>query len=117
MSKEIYVQRDKREAGRNMKKIVLICSAGMSTSLLVLHMRDAAKTDNYECDINAYPIADAPEVIPEADIVLLGPQVRYMSNKLNKEYPEKIIEAIDMQVYGMVDGKGALAQARRSLKD
>ncbi len=96
-----------------MKKIVLICVAGMSTSLLVSHMRDAAKADNYECQINAYPIANAPAVIPEADIVLLGPQVKYMSNKLKAEYPEKIIEAIDMRVYGMIDGKGALAQARR----
>lgn len=100
-----------------MKNIVLICVAGMSTSLLVSHMRDAAKADNYECEINAYPIADAPSVIPIADIVLLGPQVKYMSNKLKKEYPEKIIEAIDMRVYGMIDGKGALAQARRCMEE
>lgn len=96
-----------------MKKIVLICVAGMSTSLLVSRMRDAAKADHYECEINAYPIANAPTVIPEADIVLLGPQVKYMSNKLKKEYPDKIVEAIDMRIYGMVDGKGALAQARQ----
>lgn len=100
-----------------MKKIVLICVAGMSTSLLVSHMKDAAKADNYECEINAYPIADAPSVIPKADIVLLGPQVKYMSNKLKNEYPEKIIEAIDMRVYGMIDGKGALAQARRIMEE
>ncbi len=96
-----------------MKKIVLVCVAGMSTSLLVSRMRDAAKADNYPCEINAYPIADASTVIPEADIVLLGPQVKYMTNKLKKEYSEKIIEAIDMRIYGMVDGKGALMQARQ----
>ena len=89
----------------------------MSTSLLVSHMRDAAKADNYECDINAYPIANAPAVIPEADIILLGPQVKYMLNKLKKEYPDKIIEAIDMRIYGMIDGKGALAQARRTMEE
>ncbi|WMJ86415.1 PTS sugar transporter subunit IIB [Anaerocolumna sp. MB42-C2] len=100
-----------------MKNIVLICVAGMSTSLLVSHMRVAAKADNYECVINAYPIANAPAVIPEADIILLGPQVKYMSNKLKTEYPDKIIEAIDMRVYGMIDGKGALAQARRIMGD
>lgn len=96
-----------------MKKIVLVCVAGMSTSLLVSRMREAAKADNYLCEINAYPIADASTVIPEADIVLLGPQVKYMTNKLKKEYSEKIIEAIDMRIYGMVDGKGALMQARQ----
>jgi len=100
-----------------MKKIFLVCVAGMSTSLLVSRMRDAAKADNYECEINAYPIADAPGVIPEADIVLLGPQVRYMMNKLKMEYPNTNIEAIDMRVYGMIDGKGALQQAKRSMEE
>lgn len=100
-----------------MKKIVLICVAGMSTSLLVSRMREAAQTDGYECDINAYPIADASGVIPEADIVLLGPQVKYMMDKLKKEYPDKRIEAIDMRIYGMIDGKGALAQARQAIGD
>lgn len=96
-----------------MKNIILICVAGMSTSLLVARMRDEAAKTHYECEINAYPVANAPEVIKNADIVLLGPQVKYMLNKLKKEYPDNIIEAIQMQVYGMMDGKGALAQARK----
>lgn len=98
-----------------MKKIILVCVAGMSTSLLVSRMREAAKADNYECEINAYPMADAPGAIPEADIVLLGPQVKYMLNKLKKEYPDKTIEAINMRIYGMIDGKGALQQAKQSM--
>ena len=36
-----------------MKKILLVCSAGMSTSLLVNKMRDAAKECGEEVEINA----------------------------------------------------------------
>lgn len=100
-----------------MKKIVLICVAGMSTSLLVSRMQAAAAEDNYVCDIHAYPIADAPVYIPDADIVLLGPQVRYMLGKFRGEYPGKRIESIDMRMYGMIDGKGVLDFARKMLEE
>ena len=96
-----------------MKKIVLLCVAGMSTSLLVTKMKDAAKETGFPCEITAYGVAEVPNVVPSADVVLLGPQVRYMKKKLNKEYPGIKVEAIDIQTYGMIDGKQALAQARK----
>ena len=42
-----------------MRKIVLLCAAGMSTSLLVNKMKKAAEEENYECSIAAYAIASA----------------------------------------------------------
>lgn len=98
-----------------MKNIVLICAAGMSTSLLVKRMEKAAAETGYECKIAAYPAADASGVIPDADVVMLGPQVKYMLAKWKKEYPEKIIEAIDVRTYGMVDGAKALEQAKKAM--
>lgn len=98
-----------------MKNIVLICAAGMSTSLLVKRMEKAAAESGYECKIAAYPVAEASNVIPGADVVMLGPQVKYMLAKWKKEYPEKIIEAIDMRVYGMVDGAKTLEQAQKAM--
>lgn len=103
------------EMGRKMKNIVLICAAGMSTSLLVKRMEKAAEETGYECKIAAYPAADASNVIPGADIVMLGPQVKYMLAKWKKEYPEKIIESIDVRTYGMVDGAKALEQAKKAM--
>ena len=40
-----------------MRKIVLLCAAGMSTSALVKKMQAAAEAENYACDIAAYPVA------------------------------------------------------------
>ena len=42
-----------------MKKIVLLCNAGMSTSLLVAKMREAALELDEEYEINAYPVSEA----------------------------------------------------------
>ncbi|MBQ1415917.1 MAG: PTS sugar transporter subunit IIB, partial [Selenomonas sp.] len=42
-----------------MRKIILLCSAGMSTSMLVRKMQEAAAADNYECEIAAFPMSDA----------------------------------------------------------
>lgn len=52
-----------------MTKIILLCAAGMSTSALVRKMQDAAKADNYECEISAHPVADASNYA-DADIIL-----------------------------------------------
>ncbi len=44
-----------------MRKIILACAAGMSTSMLVLNMRTAAQSQGYECTVNACPISDVAE--------------------------------------------------------
>ena len=40
-----------------MRKIILLCSAGMSTSMLVKKMQEAAKAQNYDCSIAAFPFS------------------------------------------------------------
>ena len=100
-----------------MKRIVLLCAAGMSTSLLVERMKKCAATDNYECEIAAYPVSEASKAIPESDIALLGPQVRYLLKKLQEQYPDKNIESIEMQSYGMMDGEAVLKHARKIMGD
>lgn len=100
-----------------MKKIVLLCAAGMSTSLIVNKMKVAAKEANYECEINAYPIAEADTVGKDADVILLGPQVRFDLDKVKKKLPEKIVAAIDMRSYGLVNGKKILEDARKLMGD
>lgn len=62
-----------------MKNILLVCAAGMSTSMLVKRMQAYAESTNTEVNINAMSISEAKEKIKknEADVVLLGPQVRF----------------------------------------
>ncbi len=99
-----------------MRKIVLVCAGGFSTSLLVNKMKDAAKEEGYECDIAAYPVADVATVSIGADAVLLGPQVRYKLADAKKAC-KCPVDAIDMKDYGMMNGKAVLATARKLIGD
>jgi len=100
-----------------MKNITLFCSAGMSTSLLVSRMRQAAIDSGYEAEIQAYGLNEVENRGPQADCVLLGPQVRFALNKVKGQLPDKPVDVIDMKAYGMVDGKAALEQAKKMMGD
>lgn len=100
-----------------MRKIVLLCSAGMSTSMLVTKMKEVAEHIAYACDIHAYPISEAATVGADADIVLLGPQVKFNLNKVKDLCPNTIVDAIDMKLYGRLDGKGVIEFVKTKLGD
>ncbi len=97
------------------QKITLFCSAGMSTSLLVNKMKEAASAAGKEYEIAAYSMNEAPEKGKTADVILLGPQVRFAKDKIHGLFPDTPIDVIDMRVYGLMDGKGALAIAEKAL--
>lgn len=96
-----------------MRKILLVCSAGMSTSLLVEKMKKVAIERQLQLDIEAIPVAEFDSRVDEADVVLLGPQVRYKlaACKQVADSKGKAIDVIDMMAYGMVNGAKVLDQA------
>lgn len=101
----------------NMKKIMLVCSAGMSTSLLVTKMEQSAEKLGDEVEIFALPMSDGMSRIPTVDCVLLGPQVRFNLGKI-KEEADKVnpglpVEVIDMKDYGMMNGEKVYAHAKK----
>lgn len=95
------------------KTIMLFCSAGMSTSLLVKRMQEAADAQDLDYNIFAVAQAEYKQRMKEADIVLLGPQVRFLLSDAKKhaEQYDIPVDTIDMVAYGMVDGKAVLKQA------
>lgn len=94
-----------------MKKIALLCAAGMSTSVLVQKMREAAQKEGFECEIDAYPVASAEEVGAVSDCLLLGPQVRYELDNVRSKVSCPV-DVIDMLAYGMMDGAKVISFAR-----
>lgn len=91
-----------------MKRVVLLCAAGMSTSLLVQKIRAAAEKKKIECTVNAYAIAEAENFKDSADIMLLGPQVRFQLNNVKKACPGIPVETIDPVIYGQMNGEKVL---------
>ena len=93
-----------------MKKILLLCSAGMSTSMIVKKMQDAAITKNIEVQIEAVGLERFHSKLNEYDVFLLGPQVRFKKNELSKIASEvgKKVDVINSMDYGMMKGKEIL---------
>lgn len=94
-----------------MKKIILLCSAGMSTSILVKKMREEAEKINFACTIDAHSVNDAYDQAKDADVVLLGPQIRYELKRITDLVKPVPVASIEMLAYGMMDGKKVLQQA------
>lgn len=94
-----------------MKKILLVCNAGMSTIMLVAKMKKAAEEKNAEVEIEAKSLSEAKKEIAAVDIVLLGPQIRYELANVKKMAGSVPVEAIDMKDYGMMNGKKVLEHA------
>nr|WP_300002015.1 PTS sugar transporter subunit IIB [Tissierella sp.] len=95
-----------------MINILLVCTAGMSTSMLVKKMEEAAAKKGIEANIWAVGDSDSQEESKRADIVLLGPQVRYLEAKMKERVENRIpVSVIDMMVYGTMNGEKALESA------
>ncbi len=94
-----------------MTNILLVCSAGMSTSLRVKKMEQEAEKRGIEARIWAVADAKAAENVGEADVMLLGPQVRFMLDKMRSIAGDTPVDVIDMRTYGAMNGAAALDQA------
>lgn len=100
-----------------MRKIVLLCSAGMSTSILVTKMQQAAAAQGYDVEVSAHSVSEASRVGAEADIILLGPQVRFNLSNVQKQLPGKPVEVIDMRAYGTMNGEAVINEVKKVLND
>ena len=94
------------------KTIMLVCAAGMSTSLLVSKMEKAAAAKGLDAEIFAVSASEAEAHLANknVDVLLLGPQVRFMKSQFEKKVADKNIpvDIINMQDYGMMNGEKVL---------
>jgi cellobiose PTS system EIIB component len=97
--------------------ILLCCAAGMSTSLLVTKMEAAAKAAGISAKIWAVSANEVNNHIDDADVLLVGPQVRYLLPKLKKTGLEKGIpvDLINPVHYGLCKGEEVLKFAKNLL--
>ena len=93
-----------------MKKILLLCDAGMSTSMMVQKMQEAAQKKGIEAEIKAVGIDKFQDNLDKYDVFLLGPQVKYKKPDLEKIASEvgKKVDVINTMDYGMMKGDKVL---------
>jgi len=90
-------------------KVLLVCAAGMSSSLLEAAAIKAAEKRGHELDIHAISVPQVGIYDFAADpveMVLVAPQARYKRKSVKKmaEPLGIVVDVIDSITYGMVDG-------------
>lgn len=101
-----------------MANIMLACAQGMSTSFLVEKMQKAAETLKEEGKIWAVGNGQIQDNCKDADIILLGPQIRFRKAEIEKQINYSCpVEIIDMMDYGTLNGEAVLKKALERLKN
>lgn len=90
-----------------MKKVLVCCAAGITTSMLVAKLKTAAEARGMDIDIEARPLNKAVSDFSDADVVLLGPQVAYAAEGF-VDAGAKQVATIDSDRYARQDVDGIL---------
>lgn len=94
-------------------RVLVACSAGMSTSLFVQRVKGAARTEDVTLQIEAVSISEARSLLQnnQYDLLLLGPQVAFMKNQMEKELGNSLpVRVINSQDYGLMRAENVLEQ-------
>lgn len=98
------------------KKILLVCAGGFSTSMLVEKMKEVANQKGLDVLIHASGEGSFEQKLP-VDVILLGPQMGHMqksiAEKVDLGVPVRIIGMMD---YGMMNGEKVLNDALDLIK-
>lgn len=96
-------------------KILLVCAAGVTTSLMVKKMNEYLTEEDF---VEARPVSEFEKIYKNYDVVLLGPQVRLKLKALQDLGKKENIpvDVIDMRAYGAFDGKKVVEQCKTMLK-
>ncbi|OUN88714.1 MULTISPECIES: PTS sugar transporter subunit IIB [Enorma] len=82
-------------------KVLLVCAAGMSTSILMKKLEKYAEEQGIEFSISATGWANAKDACGGVDCVLMGPQVAYQKANVEAMVGGIPVAVIPPQDYGM----------------
>ncbi len=99
-----------------MKKVMLVCNGGMSTSIMAKQIRDASKG---EFEVVAFSEGTYRDHLTEdIHVILVAPQIRFLVKDISKIAGEhRTVQAIDLRTYGLMDGKKVLELIRKIYKE
>jgi cellobiose PTS system EIIB component len=102
-------------------KVILVCAAGCSSSLLEVRTREAAQRHNVDLSISAVSVGTISIYDYAAypvDLILIAPQVRYKKKSVSASAePYGVqVQDIDPIIFGMVDGDKLFDQIMHAVK-
>lgn len=99
-----------------MLKVLLVCTSGISTTLLIKKIEEAAKKKHINAYIWATSESDMKSQVPQADIVLLGPQSRYLQSSVEEMVKRQPVVPINLMAYGKMDGEAVFKMVMEYFK-
>jgi PTS system cellobiose-specific IIB component len=96
-----------------MLRMIIVCSWGMSTSLLVDSMQSAAARMHITLTVEALSAGEFAARVDECDVVLIAPQIRHLRKSIEKlaQSVGKPVALIEPFHYATMNGKAVLEQA------
>ena len=96
-----------------MLRLIIVCSWGMSTSLLVESMQSAAAQMHITLTIEALSAGEFAARVEECDVVLIAPQIRHLRKSIEKlaQSVGKPVALIEPFHYATMNGNAVLEQA------
>ena len=100
-----------------MIRVLIVCSWGMSTSLLVDSMLAVAQEQKYELSVEALSAGEYAARVDECDVVLIAPQIRHLRKSIEKLAMSvgKPVALIEPFHYATMNGEAVLDQVLRLL--
>ena len=95
-----------------MIRVLIVCSWGMSTSLLIEGMLTAARQKNIALTIEALSAGEYAAKVDECDVVLIAPQIRHLRKSIEKlaQSAGKPVGLIEPFFYATMNGQAVLEQ-------
>lgn len=82
-------------------KVLLVCAAGMSTSMLMKKMEAYAKDNSIDLEIAARSFSELKNPADDGyDCILIGPQISYQKDKVVAKAQGLPVDVIPMKDYG-----------------
>ncbi len=91
-------------------KILLVCNAGMSSSILVKKIKEAGAKRGLDLTVEAKSSNGVMAEVGKWDVCLVGPQIIYAVETIKATLGIPV-QAVEPRVYAMADGDKALDQA------
>lgn len=96
-----------------MLRVLIVCSWGMSTSLLVESMLEAAAARGLILSVEALSAGEYAERVTSCDVILIAPQIRHLRKSIEKLAAAalKPVALIESFAYATMNGQIVLDQA------
>lgn len=95
-----------------MKSILLICNEGMSTGFLCNKMNEVAIQKGIDVKAWAIPESALEGRYKEADVIMVGPQIRYLLDSIRQRVNDSLpVAAINPVDFGRINATAVLEHA------